>query len=700
MPERPTAVESETGPDVGAEIEKYFQESYDSWKEPTPEEQQKYPDRVETLGAYLEMAKAKNFYDPVNISGKSLDSIYDALKKEVKERESKIEQDEKQGKSVNPQYLEDYKKEKEFFEYLKENAPVEDEREQVLGGEAEKEASEIDTNIEAEKTKEIETKSKRDQDDKKALQEEIRKNVREDLRKNPVKLTPEEEADISRKVVKEQVDTILEDLSKKDLSDEMKEKYQDRSAVAKVREEMLSNMVENKVLQESEKKNFCTRAAFYQLLSKGYDAGGIRLANAAEVMREALWGVPILQQIRFFREYAATGAGEMMIMPRLDGTKRVVSYRDLEQQMRASDSDFELGFRGAQFVAELEAKDKKEQAYIQEQVVERLGQKVGAAEQAELDKTMPKRKKKAGKSEEKEQKQEMSEEEREEKIRRAAILWKKTFEIDKALRKKRKNFDNFKYKKIKKGGEEELFEGEEAKKATKRDKNAFSKELMALAEEISGVKFKEKAKEIKLKWKKRDLERFITDEVKATLEKEGIKFIEDEPKIKIVRRTGKKRSSEQIEEMQKLREEAKQEMKKNKSGLQGYKMGQEITLKMPIRQGRKTYYRLEKGWKFLGVEKQKGQDAVVLEKDGKRASMTIDLFLKTQTEDTLKDSPEKLTEKLPDFPGLHPSEQSVKNKQRKKIIETTTGAPKAGKLKRKKGKELKSFRKFVVRSKK
>lgn len=121
-----------------------------------------------------------------------------------------------------------------------------------------------------------------------------------------------------------------------------------------------------------------------------------------------------------------------------------------------------------------------------------------------------------------------SEAEKKEKVKQAAILWEKTYEIDRALRRKRKSFDSFKYKKISKGGEEKIFEGENAKKQAKKDKNKMSKELVRLANEILGEK-KAIMKRAKNKFgetvKKRDYERFITEQVMSVLEGEGIKFI-------------------------------------------------------------------------------------------------------------------------------------------------------------------------------
>lgn len=103
----------------------------------------------------------------------------------------------------------------------------------------------------------------------------------------------------------------------------------------------------------------------------------------------------------------------------------------------------------------------------------------------------------------------VSEEEKPEKIKQAAKAWKKTYEIDKDLR----------------GGN---LKGE-AKKQAKKDKNALSKELMTLAQEISGRNFLKDARDIKPKWGKRDLNKYITEQVQLTLEKEGIKFIKDKP---------------------------------------------------------------------------------------------------------------------------------------------------------------------------
>lgn len=353
---------------------------------------------------------------------------------------------------------------------------------------------------------------------------EIRKEIEEELRKNPVRLTSGESARIFEEAEKKQAEKILSELT-----DKGKDMYPDRSTVIAAREKMLQKMVDNEVVSESEKQSFCSDGAFYGFLGKGYDAGGIRLANWKEVIKEALWGKPVIQQIDFFRNM---GEGELLAAPRINGRKKLISFEDFKREAADLDLEFQLNVEGAGRQEKLRVLVEREETEIQKRVIERLEKEDQLPGQALKEQTATKEKIEAAEKERIEKAENMPEDEKQEKIRQAAILWEKAFKIDKALR--RENFDNFKYKKIKKGGEEDIFKGEQAKRQAKRDKNAMSKELVVLVQEISGRDFMADARQIKNKWPKKELERYITEQVMAALEGKAIngkpiKFIKEQP---------------------------------------------------------------------------------------------------------------------------------------------------------------------------
>lgn len=123
-------------------------------------------------------------------------------------------------------------------------------------------------------------------------------------------------------------------------------------------------------------------------------------------------------------------------------------------------------------------------------------------------------------------KEEATPEEVADKVKRAAYLWQQTYKIDKFLRRKRKSLDNLKYKK-KVDGEEKEYSGKEAKEEAKADKNQMSIELVKLAEELSARNFRRDAEKIKKRWSKKDLEKYITDEVEKVLTENGITFTKE-----------------------------------------------------------------------------------------------------------------------------------------------------------------------------
>lgn len=211
-----------------------------------------------------------------------------------------------------------------------------------------------------------ETKIEKLNKDKDAQMAEIRKEVEEELRKNPVRLTKEEFSDISQKVFDEQVEAILYGLSD---FDKGMEAYPNSAAVSEAREKMLQKMVDSKVVTEAEKQDVCSKEAFYELLRDEYDAGKIRLAGWQEKIKAAFWGIPIIQQIEFFR---GTGKGKMLVMPRIDGQKEVVSLEDADMIIGRADMDFKLRTEGTRRQENLRVLAEKEEAERQKRTIEKL----------------------------------------------------------------------------------------------------------------------------------------------------------------------------------------------------------------------------------------------------------------------------------------------------------------------------------------
>ncbi len=473
-----------------------------------------------------------------------------------------------------------------------EREATERDSEHVLDAEKPKKEPE-ETSVESAKAQETKIGESREEqaEEYKRMEEELKKadlewrkgkikeEVEAELRKIPVRLTKQEVLEIQERVLNEQKQEILDSLPE---DEEGKKAYPDHHTVKQSREMMLINMVENGVVAPEQADSFCSKEAFYGLLKEGYDAGGVKSASFGELMKEAFWGWPIIQQIKTIRRIM--GEGELLSVPRLDGKKELIPFEGFQRKIGTAEQSFQDRIIGARDRERTRFWAEKTEQELKKRVEKRL-------EQEEKAKT------KGGDEEDQHTKAEPDEtvEEREEKVRRAASLWEKTYEIDRALRRKRKSFDNFKYKKVSKDGTESVETGEKAKRMAQRDKHTMSKELVVLAQEISGRNFMEDAKAIKPKWKKRDLERYITEQVQLVLESEGIKFTKDKP----LQKNQQEPESEQEKGFEDTLSEYKDDFKKGKTGFC-------IHTKIPHGKTYRGYTENSRGFELYEIYREEG----------------------------------------------------------------------------------------------
>lgn len=237
-------------------------------------------------------------------------------------------------------------------------------------------------------------------------------------------------------------------------------------------------------------------ASIYARDLAGLIAGGMSITDIRDIKRT------------FFDDVVLRGK----IMSQEDFEKLVDgSFENRMKQIAENEVKQEFGRRKDKWVEEMILHDRAEQEQA----------KATAAEEKRKTDAEEKNRQRVESSEA------LSPEEKSEKVKRAAYLWQQTYKIDRMLREK-KYTDKFGYRK-KVDGEDKIFRGKEGKKEAKADKNEMSKELVALAQEISGRDFREDAKAIRKAWKKKDLEKYITDEVEKVLTENGITFTKEGP---------------------------------------------------------------------------------------------------------------------------------------------------------------------------
>lgn len=345
----------------------------------------------------------------------------------------------------------------------KEKQKTQEDRESVLAETPEAGESETKTTA-SEKT--------RIEKNKEARAEEIKKQIEEELRKNPVQLNEEEKRGAVNDALRGYVSETLARLPEKG-----KKMYPDTTVVQQARGSMLDKMVGNKVISEKEKDNFCSSPAFYDLLKQGYDAGGLRLANLLEVMKEAVWGIPILQQIDFWKKYGGE-KGEMMVMPRIDGRKTPISFEDLKDKIKRSEENFNLETEGAKRQIERKRLSEKEDTERQKRLIERLE---GEEKQEQLAK------------ERFEAAEKTPDEEKSKLLNNLAYEWGGANKRHRKIKALEKVLEAGKFKCTTEDGRK--LEGEEAEKEMKRfkkeleDKNEkLSTEIIRVAEKLIGKK--------------------------------------------------------------------------------------------------------------------------------------------------------------------------------------------------------------------